>query len=316
MPNALGFPPKGGAFGRVLESVTSLGDQGRDGTAIESARGLGWVAAAGPSVGVVVPLAGAAVHPEELHQIMRDVRITDAEPVAAMGFVGDRLSDFVDLGNFRPVGRFVDAMVHGLVFEAGEATGVAPDAVLGVVRLAVLGFVAVLAVRMMECLVRSAGVPTGSSFTAFYPLVLAAAVVANGSLAGLFAFPQTAAGSAMLVLGIALMTARDRDMRERSVRWHECVVMALLGAVAASFYDLAYVAPAAAAAFVAAGAIAAGHGLREIARTAALRRLAAVCGGFAVVFVPTRIEIARRCTGIDCYAASDASFSAEAVGAT
>lgn len=29
------------------------------------------------------------------------------------------------------------------------------------------------------------------------------------------------------------------------------------------------------------------------------------CGAFLLVFVPTRFEIARRCTGDDCHAASD-----------
>ena len=114
-----------------------------------------------------------------------------------------------------------------------------------------------------------------------------------------------------VVLLVALAVARDQDMRPRSLKWHEYAGMALLGAMAASTYDLMYVAPPIAFAFIAARVVAAGLSASSAVRLAALKRWGALSVGFLVVFVPVRIEIAGRCKSIQCYGSSELNFSVE-----
>ena len=119
-------------------------------------------------------------------------------------------------------------------------------------------------------------------------------------------------GSVVSVLASALAVARDKDMKTRSLRWHEPVTMALLGAGAAMTYDIVYVAPAAALAYIGARAWASRMSFRETLRTAALRRWTALSVGFLAVFIPVRTFIAQRCGQGSCYRGSDLSLSTDA----
>ena len=280
-----------------------------------TARRRTWLIAAAPAALVTYPLIGLAFQFDERLQIYLRNRFTSANPVAVAADVADGIGHYLDIGNFRPVGRYIEYFVHGLIYETAEATALSPHVVLGMVRLVLTAVVAVLAVRVVEALMRSAGVSGRGSLLGLYPLALGAVLVANGTRGPLAYFPHTFLGCAALILAAALATARDRDLRSRPVGRREYLSMALLGAVMAVFYDVAYLGPPIAGGFVAARWAAAGLSARALVQTAAVRRWAALCVGFGAVFVPVRTEIARRCADGLCYAASDLSLSFDAVRA-
>ena len=281
--------------------------------ASQQRRRRGWCFAAAPAVLAVLPLVGMSLKSDERLHLHRQVELTDVNLIRIGQYVEERIWGFLDAGNFRPIGRFFEVLVHGFVFEAAEATGLSPHVLLGVVRLASVALLAVLAYKVVEALARSAGVPMRGSLVGLFPLVMGAVVVANGIIGGLAQFPHTFIGSVALILATALATARDRDLEPRPVRRHEYASMAALGVLLVVFYDVAYLAPPATLGFLAARATAAGLRPRAVLATAAVRRWAALSGGFAAAFIPIRIEIARRCAREACYSASDMSISPDAI---
>ena len=254
-----------------------------------------------PAVLVVLPLAGLALQSADRLSIYLNAGATGANPLEAARRAWRLTGNYLDEGSFAPVGRFVEFVVHGLAIEAGDALSLTPHAALGAVRVAMVGLVAVLTLRAVESLQRSAHAPAGRSFIGLYPLAFAAVLVANGLGGGLVQAPHRSVGAVAVVLATALATGRDRDMTARRVAWHEYVSMAALGAAAAAFDELAYLAPFVAAAFLAARTVASGVQPRAALRLAAVRRWVALWAGFAAVFVPARIAVAQRCAaGYSC----------------
>ena len=272
-----------------------------------------WALAA-PGLIVTIPLVGLALQGDERRSLYRSAHRISANPLKSARSAIRNIDAFLDRGNFRPIGRFAEGIEHGLVFEAGEFTGIAPHAILGLIRLAMVLALALACARVVAALAKSAGVGPSHPALTLYPLALGVVLVANGNGGPLAQFPFLLIGATVLTLGIALGTARDADMRARPLRWHEPATMALLGAAAAMTYDLVLVAPALALAFVTARAAAAGMSLSSVVHLAALKRWTALSVGFLAVFVPVRIEIAQRCGQATCYNGSDFSLSADAVG--
>ena len=241
-----------------------------------------------------------------------------SDPLAAFSHSWETVDGFLDRGNFRPLGRALENIERGFVFDAAEATGLAPHAVIGILRLAMVALLALVACRVVSAVVGSAETPVGGGHRAvvLYPMVLAATLVAADNDSPITKYPFIVVGSVVLILVSALSVCRDQDLRARPLAWHEPVSMALLGAVAASTYDLLYLTPAVAAAFMAARHAAAGCSAREMLRTAAVRRWAWLSVGFLAVFVPVRFIIANRCSQASCYSASDIEWSVDAYART
>ena len=265
----------------------------------------------GPAVLVVLPLLGMSLKSDERLHLFQQVFYTDVNLLGIAQYVEERIFNFLNIGNFRPIGRFTEVLVHGFVFESAEATGLAPQVILGVVRVIVVALLALLAAKMVSALARSAGVSADRSLVSLYPLVVGTVVVANGIIGGLAQFPHTFIGSVVLILAAAVATARDRDLERRPLHKREYASMAAFGALLVLFYDIAYLAPIVAAGFLVARAVVAQLPLRAALATAAVRRWAALSVGFAAVFIPVRIDIARRCAPGECYSASDLSISPE-----
>ena len=276
-------------------------------------RGEGWKAVAVPALIATIPLIGLSFQLDERRRIYWGAHRFGSDPIEAARFVYRGIDGFLTVGNFRPVGRFVEIAEHSFALEAGEATGLAPHVAHGFMGLFMVVVLAHVAYGVVSALVRSSGGGRDDPVLSLYPLALGVVLVANAVGSSLVLFPVTFIGVVVLIMAVALAVARDRDMQNRPMRWHEPVTMALLGAVAALTYDLVYVAPPLAAAFIAARAIAAGLPARSVLRTAALRRWTAMSIGFLVVFVPVRVEIARRCAEQSCYNGSDLSLSPDAI---
>ena len=267
-----------------------------------------------PSVLVAAPLTGLSLVSDERRSIYRRALTNDANPISAAVDALRGIDGYFGAGNFRPLGRTWEMLVHGFVFEAAEATSVAPHIVLGVVRLLMVALLAAASTAVVAALARSAGVDARTSFVGMYPLALAASLVANGTTGALAQFPHMLVGTVALMLGITLAISRDRDLQRRLPRRRECAAMALTGGAAAMFYDLAYLTPLIAAVFLVARCVASKTSLRQALRTAAAKRWAAHVVGFAAVFVPSRVLIALECADGDCYVGSDLSLSLDAVG--
>lgn len=272
-----------------------------------------WRDAVVPALLVTTPLVGYSLIGDDRRRLYVAARRFGSDPLAAFSHAWDTVDGFLDRGNFRPLGRAVENIERGFVFDAAEATGLAPHAVIGVLRLVMVAVLALVAFRVVSAVVGSGDSSIGRSHPAvvLYPMTLAATLVAADNDSPIAKYPFVVVGSVVLILVTALAVARDKDMRARRLSWHEPVSMALLGAVAASTYDLLYLAPAVAAAFMLARHGASGRPAREVLRSAALRRWVWLSVGFGAVFVPVRIEIANRCSRGTCYSASDIELSAD-----
>ena len=233
--------------------------------------------------------------------------------MGALGYAYDSVDTFLDVGNFRPLGRFVQSLSGGFAIEAAEATGLAPHAVNGVVRLLSVLLLAVVATRVVSALSGSSGHRI-ELVVIVYPLVLGMTLVANGRGGPLVYFPGVFVATTAAVLVVCLAVAREGDMCRRRLRASELLIMVLLGASAAMLNELAYVAPPLAAAFIVARASATGLSWKNVMRSAASGRWAALTTGFLLVFVPVRLVIAARCGQHQCYAPSDLSYSGDIAG--
>ena len=275
-----------------------------------------WRDAVAPALIVTTPLLGYSLLGDDRRRLYLAARRFGSDPLAALSHSLETVDGFLDRGNFRPLGRAIENIERGFVFDAAEATGLAPHAVTGVLRLTMIALLALVAGRVVWAVMSTAGASAGGAHPAvvMYPMALAATLVAADHDSPITKYPFVVVGSVVLALVCALSVARDQDMRTRPLSWHEPVLMAVLGAVAASTYDLLYLAPGLAAVFMAARHAASGRPARELLHTAALRRWAWLCVGFGAVFVPVRIEIANRCSQTLCYSASEIELSAGALG--
>ena len=271
-----------------------------------------WLMAVPPLV-VAVPVSGFPLQYDEVKLFISTANRIGANPLRAAEHSLQEVDRFLDLGTFRPLGRFLENTVYSAVFEASEATGLAPHAIQGVIRLLMVVALAHAATGVAAALMRSAGIGSDHPALLIYPIILATTLVANGGVTPLVLFPFLFVGSVVLVLAVALAVARDRDMQPRRLQWHEPGAMALLGVAAAMTYDLVYVAPVLAAVFIAARAVAARMTVSEIVRTAAAGRWLYFSVGFLAVFVPARIEIAIRCGRRACYEATKVNPSVDAL---
>lgn len=271
-----------------------------------------WFMAAPPLI-VTVPLAGFPLQYDEVKLFVSTANRVGANPIRAARHSLQEVGRFLDLGTFRPLGRFLENTQYSAVFETSEATGIAPHAVQGVIRLSLVVALALVAARVVSAVLRSGGARSDHPSLLVYPLVLAATLVAGGGVSPLVLFPLLFTGSVVLVLAVALLVARDRDMEARRLAWRERSAMVLVGAAAAMTYDLVYVAPVLAAVFIAARAVAARMPPAALLRTAAVSRWWHMSVGFLAVFIPSRIEIAIRCGERACYEATKVNPSVDAL---
>ena len=271
-------------------------------------------AVVGPAVLLAAPLVSFSFQRDEMRNIYRDtLRFGTVNPLRMAGHVLDGMVWLVRIGNFRPLGRFADHVQRVSLFEAAEATGLAPHLVLGLVRLAMVGALALVAVRFIARLMSSGGDsddPAGPGWARLVALGLAPAIIAVCLVAGgpdspIVYFPFLFLGSAIVVLAVPLMVARDRDFAVRRVKAAEWAALGLLGAATTMILEVVYVALPLTLAFIAARAMATGLPWRSLVKMAVVRRFAALTAGFLAVFVPIRWMIEGHCRDGGCYIGSD-----------
>lgn len=280
-------------------------------------------AVVGPAVLLAAPLVSFSFQRDEMRNIYRDtLRFGTVNPLRMAGHVLDGMGWLVRIGNFRPLGRFADHVQRVSLFEAAEATGLAPNFVLGIVRLAMVGALALVAVGFIARLVSNGGDPDGPgspgspgspaspgwarlAALGLAPSIVAVCLVAGGRDSPIVYFPFLFLGSAVVVLAVPQMVARDRDFAVRRVKAAEWAALGLLGAATTMILEVVYIALPLTLAFIAARAMATGVTWRRLIEMAVARRFAALTAGFLAVFVPVRWMIEGHCRGGDCYIGSD-----------
>ena len=273
-------------------------------------------AVVGPAILLAAPLVSFSFQRDEMRNIYRDtLRFGTVNPLRMAGHVLDGMVWLVRIGNFRPLGRFADHMQRVSLFEAAEATGLAPNFVLGLVRLAMVGALALVAVRFIARLAAggddggpdSPGGPGWARLVGLglTPSIVAVCLVAGGRDSPIVYFPFLFLGSAIVVLALPQMVARDRDFAVRRVKIAEWAALGLLGAATTMILEVVYVALPLTLVFIAARAMATGISWRPLMAMAVARRFAALTAGFLAVFVPVRWMIEGHCRDGDCYIGSD-----------
>ena len=273
----------------------------------------GWCrfAAAAPAVLVAVPLVSFSFQRDEMRNIYQNtLRFGTVNPFRMAGHVLEGMGRLVGVGNFRPVGRFADHVQRVTLFETAEATGLAPYFVLGLVRLAMLGALVLVTVRFIAKIAVTAPPPDDLGRAPLVglglaPALIAVCLVAGGRDSSIVYFPFLFLGSAIAVLGVPQLTARDRDFAVRRVKAAEWAALGFVGAATTMILEVVYIALPLTLTFIVGRATAAGIPWPRLVKMAAARRFVALSAGFLAVFAPVRWVIEGHCRDDDRYIASD-----------
>ncbi|MYA85190.1 MAG: hypothetical protein F4Y12_06355 [Acidimicrobiaceae bacterium] len=111
-----------------------------------------WPAAAAPALIVTAPLLGFSLQGDERQRAYEAARLYGSNPFEAARGVYTDIGVFLDHGNFRPIGRFTEAIERSFTVEAAEATGLTLSAVQGVLRVLAVAVLAVVATRVAAAL--------------------------------------------------------------------------------------------------------------------------------------------------------------------
>ena len=291
----------------------------RDGRPGQGSRIPRWLLVSAASVLVTTPLLGVGFLGDQRIWMYIVMNETGGDPWAVITRTVRNVDYFLSAGNFRPLGRMLTDLEHVFYMETALATGVPPHLVHGLTRMAMIAVLAVTAHRFLESLERSialghAGQDHRSPDRAYslagavFPVVLAAVLVVFG-LHPLVFFPFWSIAVVAAILAVPLVVASDQAL---STRWSwgswqrpgseyfRTGMMLVLGAALAMTYDLLYVVPAVCLVLIAARGILARIAWRDLMWSVASIRFVALCAGFLVVFVPTRLAIASRCQITRC----------------
>ena len=243
------------------------------------------------------------------------------------GLLNRTISDigiFLQLGNFRPLGRLLVDLEHMLTFETALATGIPPDVLHGGVRLLALFLMAFVASQFTRALtfshikdlspIRDDRYRPHISLitTTIFPLTLATVLVVYG-VHPIIVFPFWSMISVALILGIPLLIVSDTSIREqwtwfgqknakRSPKYRiQLAGIVLLGAAVPLIYDLLYLVPVLCIiTLIIRGRILARMDWPTLYSSGAFARLLSFLGGFIPVFIAARILIATACSAGAC----------------
>lgn len=278
-------------------------------------RPLLWRTAALPVL-VTVPLWGLAFRADERFNVYRYGAEYGWRP---HGLLTDQIRNipfFLRNGNFRPAGRTVEHAQELVAFQVAEAVGVAPSVTMRVSASLWLGVLAVVVVVVVQALATTDPLrtpPVGA--TALVAPLLSVGLVAAGNQTAVVLFTNLYVQSALLVLGVALLAARHDHLEPGRAGAARLAVAVVLGAVCAAFNEIAYLAaPAVVLLVVLRGRVTFRRTWTELVRTPAAWLVAAFGVGFALVFLPVRVLIARLCAVESCYAQSAIDLSPDALG--
>jgi hypothetical protein len=266
---------------------------------------------------VMLPLLGLPARADKRFHLYDEGSRYYERPWALVGDQIRLIPDHLDLGNFRPLGRIVEHTQDMVAFALADALRLPVH-----VPMRALGFLAIAVVAVLTLLLSAAllsAQPVASAppapVLAVTPLAVAVVTVAAAPQSAVTLYTDLYFTSAALTLAAALWAARSVHLRSPSMPLGAAVLAAVGGFGLAAFNELAYLAPPTAiAAVTARGLLTMRLPWRTWLRSAAVKLVAVASVAFAVVFVPIRFEIARRCADGSCYVASDLDVSGMTVG--
>ncbi|WP_433297013.1 hypothetical protein ACQP2F_39885 [Actinoplanes sp. CA-030573] len=271
-------------------------------------RGLWWRCALVPLV-VLTPLVTLTPSADHRFNVYSNGGLYLTHPWRLPVTAVRTVPQFLDLGNFRPLGRILEWSLDTAAFALTAFLGIPANIGLRVVSFAAAIVLTVAAVVLAEAVTarrpRLFGAPP-STAAAVLPFAIAAGLVAAGRLSTTVLFGGLYLTTSALVLGVAAWACRARRAG---------VLVVVLGAALAAFNELAYLAvPLATAAVLLRGRVV--LGLRwlspETLRGPSVRFAALLWVGFLPVFVPVRLLIRQRCAGGGCYVGSDIALGGAA----
>ncbi|WIM95463.1 hypothetical protein ACTOB_007574 [Actinoplanes oblitus] len=212
---------------------------------------------------------------------------------------------YLELGNFRPLGRMVEWLLDAVTFGLTELFGLPANVSLRLVSFAAATVLTLAAVVLAECVVSRgrpfAGPP--SLIAAVLPFAVGGSFVAAGRTSTTVLFGGLYFVTAALVLLVGAAAARTVGRIRLGVRLG--VIAVLLGAVLAAFNEMACLAVPLATLVVPIRAWLLGLSRREAALGAGARFAGLLWAGFLPVAVPVRAIIAVKCAAGGCYSGSD-----------
>jgi hypothetical protein len=217
---------------------------------------------------------------------------------------------YLNLGNFRPIGRMLEWSLDVAAFALTALFGVPATIGLRVISFLAAILLTVAAVVFVEAVVARrrrlfAGLPSVTA--ALLPFAVAAGLVAAGWLSTTVLFGGLYLTTSALVLGVAAWACRARRAG---------VLVVLAGAGLAAFNELACLAvPLATVAVLLRGRVVLGLDWRRVLRGTPARFAGLLWIGFLPVFVPVRLIIRQRCASGGCYVGSDIAYGGAYGGA-
>ena len=247
---------------------------------------------------VLLPLVTLAPGADHRFNVYANGGRYAADPVRLFRAVVESVPTYLELGNFRPLGRLVEWSLDVLAFALTGLLGLPANITLRLVSFAAAVVLTATVVVFAESVTGRGRLFAGrpSVLVATLPFAVGAGLVAAGRTSTTVLFGGLYFLSAALVLAVAAWACRSR-------RPGPPVVLA--GAALAAFNEVAYLAVplATVAVLLRARVVAGGPGVRFAAL---------LWAGFLPVFVPVRVLIHRACADGGCYAGSDIALGGAA----
>ena len=269
---------------------------------------------------IVSPLVGLAFQSDQRTYIYLYAHRIGANPFRALRKVVDDLGGYIRLGNFRPFGRFLVYLEESGRFELGVATGIPPNIVQGLVRLLMIGLLALSATLLISTLYKSVRstvkYDTGSpgikltpwqrlhpEFSAF-PIILASTLVVIDTHHPISLFPFFLILITIAIILIPLYFTSDTDLKPGILTRRELVTVVLIGVCTTTTYELLYLTPIVILAILVLRFRLSRRNISTMIRSKAFSKYSAFLITFMLVFLPSRLLIARQCSIYDCYEGS------------
>jgi hypothetical protein len=229
-----------------------------------------------------------------------------ANPLLLLRGVIESVPTYLQLGNFRPLGRLVEWSLDVTAFAITGLFGLPVNVTLRLVSFAAAVLLTLAAVVFAESVTARgrlfAAAPTVP--VALLPFAVGAGLVAAGRTSTTVLFGGLYFSTAALVLAVAAAACRAR---------RPGLAVVLAGAALAAFNEMAYLAvPLATAAVLIRGRVVLAEDWRTTLRGPGVRFAALLWAGFLPVFVPIRAIIYQKCAAGGCYAGSDIALSGAA----
>ncbi len=273
---------------------------------------------------VALPALVARQWADERFIMYMPEHVAGSRPWQLVGRVIDEIPGYLDLGVFRPVSRLIFYIEHWLVVRIGAATGIAPNVMMAVVRIAMVFLLVTMVMMTIDQYRRAAGgKATDVHWRRLYGLTAVliglSLVLFNPATHPLTLFPGLYLGTAVIALAVPLWFGRSwlryrsgQPLRRMWVRVGSAVV---IGALLASMIEIAYLALPLGVIHLLLLSFASGDSWvatwKDLFHSEAFLLWALVVTGFLVVFIPTRASIAQRCAELACYRAAEVSLGAD-----